>query len=1074
MHPTINIVSSFTAESIEELITALLAEAGIKLTPTVCAYGQIFQALLNPASDLYRSSASINVILLRLSDGLPIGELAKAIHHYLKNTAIPLIICLCPETSEYESRGNEFLHSIGENKNLFIIPTSHLRNTYFKDEDMDAYANEIAHIPYTPQGFSAIALALVRCISHIFRKPYKVIVTDCDYTLWDGVCGEVGHAGVVFTDDRVFLQQFLIDQYDNGMLLCICSKNNEADVLAVFEHRQDLLLKKKHFAGFRINWENKTRNIQSLSEELNLGLDSFIFIDDNPMEHEEVKRALPEVLSILLTPNIRKQLPFIWAFDHFCTKKDKGKRTALYKQNIIREGSKHSFDNVTDFIESLQLFIEVQDIDSSNIGRVSELSLRTNQFNFSGLRWHDQDILHLINENISFQVIKVADRFGDYGFVGVIAYSITQQALHVINFFLSCRVLGKELEYTLVSDLAKIAQNKGLKHILFDFTMTDKNIPALNFLASLPGHEANSISIFKVESLINISNPCRNNFQSNTVASVQYSKVPANVTRIEENINLMRIAERYNPYPQTSTTSDEVILSTPEVTLRHIFMELLGMSQVKSSENFFELGGTSLLAIQALSRIYKIFKKAISIKTFYENPTINQLLSFLPIVLPMSSPQRAERFFEFDTHYPLSFSQNGLFFLEMLSPDDCAYNIPLFLHLKGDLHINALQHAFECICQKHAVFRTSFSMDHGCPYQAVSAQAKLSFKIIDVAGLNLEQIEPYVLIERQRAFDLSIAPLVRVVLLKVSATHHILLLTIHHIIFDGWSYQLINQDLKQFYNEYLCGIRDISTYQNNHFAYLDFVLAQRESTQSKEWQNQLDYWQGYLNNLPSLHLRADFPYQSFPTYSRGRFPLEIDTQVIQAIRKMARINKISVFSVLLSTVAIMIAEYSGQNDFALGMITAGRRHVELESIIGYFAQMLPVRFNLLQDQNKIDFIRNTHADILNILSHQDIPYEIMAKTFKNFPKQHGAFINVVFVFQNIVNTSVDLPDVKIEPYQKGFGVSQFDLTIEIEESSSRLEGQIYYNASLWNESTICTLAQNFSEILSHLLNIQIN
>ena len=192
------------------------------------------------------------------------------------------------------------------------------------------------HIPYTPECYAAIGTALVRTIFNLKRDPFKVIVLDCDNTLWKGVCGEDGPWGIEVTAPYRALQEFMIGQMNAGMLLCLCSKNNEKDALDVFDQRTDMLLKREHLVSWRINWNSKSENIKSLANELNLGLDSFIFIDDNPVDCADVKINCPGVLTLQLPRNAESFSSFlnhIWAFDHTGSTEEDQNRTRMYQEN---------------------------------------------------------------------------------------------------------------------------------------------------------------------------------------------------------------------------------------------------------------------------------------------------------------------------------------------------------------------------------------------------------------------------------------------------------------------------------------------------------------------------------------------------------------------------------------------------------------------------------------------------------------------------------------------------------------------------------------------------------------------
>ena len=260
---------------------------------------------------------------------------------------------------------------------------------------MILHSDRLAHIPFTPLFFSALATMLARKIYALTSNPYKVIVVDCDQTLWGGVCGEDGAAGIAITPPWKKIQEFLLAQYHAGMLLCLCSKNNEADVVEVFTNRSDMPLKLDHFVARRINWRQKSENIRALAQELNLGSDSFIFLDDDPVECAEVQSHCPEVLTFQVPRDPEQAgrfLSHLWIFDHLKVTAEGQQRNLAYKQSSERTSFHKASLSFSDFLAGLDLTIEISPLVPRQIPRVAELTQRTNQFNFTTQRRSESEI----------------------------------------------------------------------------------------------------------------------------------------------------------------------------------------------------------------------------------------------------------------------------------------------------------------------------------------------------------------------------------------------------------------------------------------------------------------------------------------------------------------------------------------------------------------------------------------------------------------------------------------------------------------------------------------------------------
>jgi len=347
----------------------------------------------------------------------------------------------------------------------------------------------LGKIPYTEEYFCALATALVRYAYSLFMPPYKVVVLDCDNTLWKGICGEDGPSGVEIDPPRRTLQEFLLQQRDSGMLLCMASKNNEQDVLDVFQQHPEMPLNLHHFISWRINWDSKADGLISLSKELGLGLDSFIFVDDNPKESAEVSERLPEVLSLTLPTQIEEPphfLDHIWAFDHAVVTEEDRNRNVYYGQTQKFGNEIRKTTNLADFIANLQLHVNLVPLVPETLPRAAQLTQRTNQFNFTTIRRSEADLQILLTDGIhECFTVTVSDRFGDYGLVGLLIFSVHDTDLVIDTFLLSCRVLGRGVEHRVMAWLGEAALARNARFIDSAFVHTKKNSPARQFLESI-------------------------------------------------------------------------------------------------------------------------------------------------------------------------------------------------------------------------------------------------------------------------------------------------------------------------------------------------------------------------------------------------------------------------------------------------------------------------------------------------------------------------------------------------------------------------------------------------------------
>jgi FkbH-like protein/FkbM family methyltransferase len=589
-----------------------------------------------------------------------VEEFRVALRAFANQTAAPLLLCICPaspaanDDPELLAALNEAERSLGTEAGslpgVHMVTAASVLRSYPLNDYYDSLAHRVGHVPYTPEGYAAIGSALFRTLFGLKKSPAKVIVLDCDNTLWKGVCGEDGAAGIEVTPPFRALQEFMIGQVNAGMLLCLCSKNNESDVLAVFNQRADMPLKREHLVSWRINWNSKSENIRSLADELDLGLDSFIFLDDNPVECADVRIRCPEVMTLQLPADGASFGPYLqhlWAFDHRRATAEDRTRTRMYQENRERHRYREQAFSLKDFLQGLQLRVDVAEATPDQLERVSQLTLRTNQFNFTAIRRTPGEIRELLERGrAKCLAVRVTDRFGDYGLVGVLIYETHADRYRVDSFLLSCRVLGRGVEHELVSRLAQqaLAEGKGL--IEFNYVPTAKNAPAREFMTSLggadPGAESNSW-LFATERLARTQyDPEANQAagkppNSDSVALVRQPSTAFAVAGLSERLQhigehlcdvdrLARAIEQHRLGSQAQAAVPDLTQgSSLETALAGIWRRVLGNRRIGLDDNFFEAGGTSLRAVQLVAMVKRELKRTLSIVSVFECPTVKLL-----------------------------------------------------------------------------------------------------------------------------------------------------------------------------------------------------------------------------------------------------------------------------------------------------------------------------------------------------------------------------------------------------------------------------------------------------------------
>jgi FkbH-like protein/FkbM family methyltransferase len=567
-----------------------------------------------------------------------VRDFCTALRSFTDQSKVPLILCLTPSRAVHHDAEEMLLREITTIRNVHVISSASLLQRYPVQNYYDSHTHHTGHIPYSQEGFAAIGTAIARTIFNLRRNPFKVIALDCDNTLWKGVCGEDGSSGIELTPPYLALQRFMITQMKAGMLLCLCSKNNENDALAVFDQRGDMLLRREHLISWRLNWNSKSENIKSLAQELNLGPDSFIFIDDNPVDCADMKINCPGVLTLQLPPNpeaFESFLNHVWAFDQTSSTEEDQKRTRLYHENAEREKFREQTLSLKDFIDGLQLRVEIAEATEDQLSRVSQLTFRTNQFNFTTIRRSENEIrAFLIRENAKCLVVQVADRFGEYGLVGAVMYEAEADRYKVDTFLLSCRVLGRGVEHAVLAALAERAVNAGKTLVELTYRPTEKNLPALEFMKSLGA--SGTTAAFPAERLAaleydppHLTSAVLQNGKS-AKQQFQVGDISDRLQWIAENLRdvnqITAAIEEYRLKKEPALSTDALAShSALESALLNIWRKVLGQPRIGLHDNFFEAGGTSLRAVQVIAAIKKELKHTLSIVSLFECPTVSLL-----------------------------------------------------------------------------------------------------------------------------------------------------------------------------------------------------------------------------------------------------------------------------------------------------------------------------------------------------------------------------------------------------------------------------------------------------------------
>jgi FkbH-like protein len=357
---------------------------------------------------------------------------------------------------------------------------------------VDLAQEAVARAPYSADVYRELGIALARCLRKRRRPPAKVLALDCDGILWGGVVGEDGIDGLQLGDDgpgRAFqwMQRTILDLKRRGVLLVLVSRNQQRDVFDVFDNHPGMILHRRDLAGWRINMSPKSQNLRELAAELNLGLDAFVFVDDDPVQRLHVQSHLPEV-HVFPTPadpvRYAEALSKLWIFDAATSTFEDSARTEMLRQERLRQESIKAAAGLDGYLDDLRLSVEMCEAQARDLPRVAQLIQKTNQFNLSLRRRALEEIQGMAGDWRTF-VLSASDRFGDYGQIGVCILRRCDEATEEIDtFLLSCRALGRGVEQAMLHGVFRLARRGGARTIRAPLVVGPRNEPARSFFTA--------------------------------------------------------------------------------------------------------------------------------------------------------------------------------------------------------------------------------------------------------------------------------------------------------------------------------------------------------------------------------------------------------------------------------------------------------------------------------------------------------------------------------------------------------------------------------------------------------------
>ncbi|BDI30445.1 hypothetical protein CCAX7_24960 [Capsulimonas corticalis] len=509
-----------------------------------------------------------------------------------------------------------------------------------------------------------------------------------------------------------------------------------------------------------------------------------------------------------------------------------------------------------------------------------------------------------------------------------------------------------------------------------------------------------------------------------------------------------------------------------EAFIRDIWREVLRIEEIGAEDTFSALGGNSLFATLALTRIQNATGVRLSLFDFLETPTVaglaarmetnhQSLSSVLPPITPRS-PGSAT---------PLSSSQQGLWFLDQLYPHSAAYNMHRALRLRGALDIDALDQSIHEIMRRHEALRTVFPADEAGNLEAVIAPlSPAALEHIDLqrlpAGAREAALRKVTALKARARFDLAHGPLLRAKLIQIDSQDFVLLLVTHHIVADGWSFNILLEELAAIYHSIVTGAPHSLPPLTCQFA--DFALWQQERLQGEHKASLLKYWTERLEGIPSqLALPFDHPRPARPTHQGAKHYFTASQISIEALSELGAQENITSFMFLLAAFCVLLARYSGQKDVVVGSPFANRLTLESESLVGFLNNTLILR---VEQEETLSFRRllgHVRKTVIDASTHQELPFETLVRALQpNRDSQRMALFQVNFRFRNLQAALTGFAGLTAEPMDVDNGAAKFDLACEMTTDERGLSGYIEYSTDLFEPATAQRIASDYQELLA--------
>ncbi|MCX4845674.1 non-ribosomal peptide synthetase [Streptomyces sp. NBC_00893] len=535
-----------------------------------------------------------------------------------------------------------------------------------------------------------------------------------------------------------------------------------------------------------------------------------------------------------------------------------------------------------------------------------------------------------------------------------------------------------------------------------------------------------------------------------------------------------KINRRALPEPATADdgTGDYLPPRTPvERRLSEIWAEVLRVDRVGRNDNFFALGGSSLMLTQVASRIRRSLHREVPLRTIYQYPTVAALTTELTTRADQGQEQAIATVPRDGSVLPASPAQEQLWFLDRLNGGDVSYHVPVVLRLTGPLRVDALEEAVRSLVARHEILRTVFSWSDRRLHQTVGKDLQVPLGRRDLSQLpetqRAEALGMLIRADEREPFDLARGPLIRTMLITLGEQEHVFLLTQHHIVTDGWSSSVLHKELGEFY---AAAVQDRApALPEQRIQYADFAVWQRDWLAGPDGLRQLAYWKDRLTGAPEvLALPLDRPRTAGAGGVDGAsVPVTVPPDVHRELLALSRAHGVTLFMTLLASFGVLLARRTGQDDLVIGTPTAGRTRLELEPLLGFFVNTVGLRIDLAGDPAFAEVLDRVRETALGAYEHQDVPFErVVQEIGPRRDARHHPLFQVLFGVDDEEDADLTLPGLEVETVPADYSTAKFDLDLAVEHAGSELRASFGYRTDVFDAATVEAIGAGWLQVLA--------